>query len=171
MIANSGADPASGVVTIIGSNGTSKRVPVTIGAYGRGAVPEELPGGSPWVGAVVDINAGSVAVVERIDSPAGEASEPCATAGATRWYFATGATLINAGVVISLLNPYPTDAVVSLSFTTNQGLEQPQAFQAIVVPPGAWSRSTSATRCGAARPSRPASSPNPDGSWPGRPIR
>ncbi len=136
MIANSGADPASGVVTIIGSNGTSKRVPVTIGAYGRGAVPEQLPGGSPWVGAVVDINAGSVAVVERIDSPAGEASEPCATAGATRWYFATGATLINAGVVISLLNPYPTDAVVSLSFTTNQGLEQPQAFQAIVVPPG-----------------------------------
>ena len=37
---------------------------------------------------------------------------------------------------VSLLNPYPTDAVVDLSFTTDQGVEQPQGFQGLVVPPG-----------------------------------
>jgi hypothetical protein len=77
-----------------------------------------------------------VAVEQQITGPLGQASVPCATAGAAQWFFATGATLINAGEVISLLNPYPTVAVVNLSFTTDQGLEQPQAFQAIVVPPG-----------------------------------
>jgi hypothetical protein len=43
-------------------------------------------------------------------------------------------TLINAGEAISLLNPYPTDSIVDLSFSTNQGLEQPQDFQGIDVP-------------------------------------
>ena len=65
----------------------------------------------------------------------GGPSTPCATAGSSQWYFATGATLINASVGLSLLNPYPTDAVVDLSFTTDQGVEQPQEFQGLVVPP------------------------------------
>jgi hypothetical protein len=45
-------------------------------------------------------------------------------------------TLINADVEISLVNPYPTDSVVDLSFTTSEGLEVPQDFQGLVVPGG-----------------------------------
>ena len=58
-----------------------------------------------------------------MNGPLGRSSTPCATAGSSQWYFATGATLINASVAMSLLNPYPTDAVVDLSFTTDQGVE------------------------------------------------
>jgi hypothetical protein len=43
-------------------------------------------------------------------------------------------TLINAGEAISLLNPYPIDSIVDLSFSTSQGLEQPQDFQGLDVP-------------------------------------
>ncbi len=76
----------------------------------------------------------AVAVDQQVDGPLGGASSPCATAGSSNWYFATGATLINASVGLSLLNPYPTDAVVDLSFTTDQGVEMPQQFQGLVVP-------------------------------------
>jgi len=136
VIANSGSSPASGVVTLVPSAGSPLRVPVSVGPDSRTVVDEDVPKGSPWIGAIVDIDAGGVAVEQQVDGALGESSTPCATAGSSQWYFATGATLINAEVVISLLNPYPTDAVVDLTFTTNEGVEQPQEFQAIVVPAG-----------------------------------
>ena len=102
----------------------------------RIVVNEDVPHGAPWIGAIVDIDAGAVAVEQQVDGSLGRAATPCATAGSSEWYFATGATLINASVDLSLLNPYPTDAVVDLSFTTDQGSEQPQEFQGMVVPPG-----------------------------------
>ncbi len=135
VIANSGLGPATGVVTLIPSRGAQVRVPVKVSPDSRAAVREDVPGGAPWIGAVVDIDAGAVAVEQQVNGSLGSASTPCATAGSSQWYFATGMTLINASVAISLLNPYPTDSVVDLSFTTDQGIEQPPQFQGLVVPP------------------------------------
>jgi hypothetical protein len=134
VLANAASRPARGVVTLVPAGGAPVRVPVTIGADDTTTVPESVPGGASWVGAIVDIEAGAVAAEEEVFGSLGAASSPCATAGSSQWYFATGATLVNAGVVLSLLNPYPTDAIVDLSFTTNQGLEFPQDFQGLVVP-------------------------------------
>lgn len=136
VIANSGLGTASGIVTLVPSQGAPVRVPVTVPANSRSTVNEDIRAGAAWIGAIVDIDAGAVAVEQQTDGSLGRAASPCATAGSSQWYFATGATLINASVGLSLLNPYPTDAVVDLTFTTDQGLEQPQEFQGIVVPPG-----------------------------------
>jgi hypothetical protein len=137
VIANSGLATASGIVTLVPNQGPPLRVAVTVGPDSRAVVNEDVPQGSPWIGAVVDIDAGAVAVEQQVDGSLGETSTPCATAGSAQWYFATGVTLINSTVDIALLNPYPTDAVVDLSFTTDQGVEQPPEFQGVVVPPGA----------------------------------
>jgi Family of unknown function (DUF5719) len=136
VVANGGPSPVSGVVTIISSRGSSAErvVPVQIGGYSRQVVLETVPGGAPWVGAIVDMDAGGVAVSEEIDGGLGYSAAPCATSGSTQWYFVNGQTLINAGEELSLINPYPTDSVVDLSFTTDQGIEQPQDFQGLVVP-------------------------------------
>jgi hypothetical protein len=134
VIANSGSAAATGVVTLVPSVGSQVQIPVSVGADGQTVINEDVPAGAAWIGAIVDINAGGVAVEQRIDGSLGETSAPCATAGSSQWYFPTGATLVNAAVVISLLNPYPTDAVVDMSFTTAEGLEQPQEFQAVLVP-------------------------------------
>jgi hypothetical protein len=136
VIANSGLATATGVVTLVPSQGTSVRVPVSVAPDSRTAVTEDVRGGAPWIGAIVDINAGAVAVVQVVNGEAGSAAAPCATAGSAQWYFPTGATLINASETLALLNPYTTDAVVDLSFTTDQGPEQPQEFQGLVVAPG-----------------------------------
>jgi Family of unknown function (DUF5719) len=133
-IANSGTSPAAGVVTLIPSSGASRQVSVTVAAHSLVSVGETVPGGGTWVGAIVDIDAGSVGVDQVIQSTLGVVATPCATSGSSHWYFANGFTLINAGVEISLLNPYPTDSVVDLSFTTNEGVEAPEDFQGLVVP-------------------------------------
>ncbi len=134
VIANSGDTAASGDVTLVPNQGNDVTVPVTIAADSSETVNENVPGGSQWIGSIVDIDAGAVAVAQEIDSSLGLTSSPCATAGSSTWYFATGFTLINAGVELSLLNPYPSDSVVDLSFTTDQGREAPEDFQGLVVP-------------------------------------
>lgn len=136
VIANSGLGRATGVVTLVPSSGPSVKVPVSVGGDSRQSVSEDVPGGSDWIGAIVDIDAGAVAVDQEINGPGGLVTTPCATSGSSHWYFTQGQTLVNAGVEITLLNPYPTDSVVDLSFTTDQGVESPVGFQAIVVPPG-----------------------------------
>ncbi len=136
VIANAGQAPATGVVTLVPSQGSSVRVPVSVGPDGRTTVPEDVRQGAPWIGAIVDIDAGAIAVVQQIDGAMGRTATPCATTGSTQWYFPTGATLINATETVALINPYSTDAVVDLSFTTDQGVEQPQGFQGLVVAPG-----------------------------------
>jgi Family of unknown function (DUF5719) len=134
VIANSAPRPATGVVTLIPSTGPSVSIPVSVKADSQTTVTENVPAGAAWIGAVVDMDSGGIAVDQQLHGAFGQVSTPCATAGSSQWYFATGATLINAGVEISLLNPYPSDAVVDMSFTTSEGLEQPQALQAILVP-------------------------------------
>jgi hypothetical protein len=135
VIANSGSDAASGVVTLVPSTGATVRIPVTVPGHGRQVIAQDVPAGAPWIGAIVDIDAGGVAVEQQVNGPLGGSSTPCATAGSSQWYFATGATLVNAQTELSLVNPYPTDAIVDLAFTTNQGVEAPEQFQGLTVPP------------------------------------
>jgi Family of unknown function (DUF5719) len=134
VIANTGSAAATGSVTIVASQGANRTVPVQVGPDSSTSVDENVPGGSEWIGAIVDMDAGGVAVSQEIDSTLGWSSTPCATAGSSNWYFATGFTMANAGVELSLLNPYPSDSVVDLSFTTNQGIETPEDLQGLVVP-------------------------------------
>ena len=134
LLANGASTAASGVVTLVTSAGTRRAVPVAIAGNSRAVVPETVSGGAPWIGAIVDIDAGDVAVQQQIDGALGRASSPCGTAGSSQWYFTSGATLINASVTLSLLNPYPTAAVADMSFTTDQGQEFPSGFQGLVVP-------------------------------------
>lgn len=136
LIANSGLGRATGVVTLVPSSGPPVKVPVSVPGDSRQSVKEDVPGGADWIGAIVDMDAGAVSVEQTIDGPHGVAATPCATSGSSHWYFAQGQTLVNAGVEISLLNPYPADAVVDLSFTTDQGLEYPVGFEGVVVPAG-----------------------------------
>lgn len=136
VIANDGSTPATAAVTVVSTSGTVARIPTTVPAYGSTVVPETVPGGSPWVGAIVDVNAGAVAVEQVIGGPLGVSESPCATSGSNRWYFPSGQTRINADEAIELINPYPTDSIVDLTFSTDQGIEQPVDFQGIDVPPG-----------------------------------
>jgi len=134
VIANANAQPVTATVTLIPDQGPPSTATVGVPARNRVAVPESLPGASAWIGANVTINGGSAAVEQQVSGPLGRASSPCATSSERRWFFADGRTAINASDEITLLNPYPMESIVDLSFTTDQGLEAPGEFQALVVP-------------------------------------
>ncbi|MDA8283063.1 MAG: DUF5719 family protein [Actinomycetota bacterium] len=135
VLTNAGSRALRAEVTIVPSAGASSGLSVQVPAGGRAEVPESVPGGAAWVGAIVAFDGGQATVEQEVSGPLGAAISPCATAGSPTWYFAAGATLLNADSTISLLNPYPAPAIVNLSFTTDQGQEAPGAFQGLVVPP------------------------------------
>jgi hypothetical protein len=83
---------------------------------------------------MVDVDAGAVAVAQEVSGSLGRSFSPCASSGATTWYFPSGSTLVNSDTEISLLNPYPSDSIVDLSFSTDQGVETPVDFEGLDVP-------------------------------------
>lgn len=133
-IANEGTAPVSATVRVVGSNATSSTRTVTVAPGTVSSVSETVPKKAPWTGAIVDADGGRVAVSQVVDGPLGRATSPCATSGSPHWYLPTGQTRINASDTILLLNPYPTDSIVDMSFATDQGVENPQEFQSIDVP-------------------------------------
>jgi hypothetical protein len=134
LVTNAGPRPLDGSVTLVPSAGKSVVESVHVGAAGQTVVPETVPGGAPWIGAFVDLEGGQASVEQQITSSIGSSSTPCATTGSRSWYFTSGATLINEDDELTLLNPYPTDAIADLTFSTDEGVEQTNDFQGLDVP-------------------------------------
>jgi hypothetical protein len=134
LVTNAGPHPLDGSVTLVPSAGKSVVQPVRVAAGGQTVVPETVPGGAPWIGAFVDLEGGQASVEQQITSPIGASSTPCATTGSRSWYFTSGATLVNEDDELTLLNPYPTDAIADLTFSTDEGVEETNDFQGLDVP-------------------------------------
>jgi len=80
------------------------------------------------------VSPGGLVAQQSIKTPEGAAVGPCASAASDRWYTAIGSTAANATLLLPLLNPFPDDAIVSLSFLTDQGRAVPGDLQGVVVP-------------------------------------
>ncbi len=139
VLDNAKGQAVAGTVQLVSPSGYGTKVTVSVPAGGTSTLVERFPGlhgqaATAWVGAIVTLYGGMASVNQVVDTPEGSASQPCASSASTRWYFVDGATLRNASDHISLLNPYPVDAIADLSFTTDQGQEDPNAFEGVVVP-------------------------------------
>ncbi len=91
---------------------------------------------APLTAALVEVDAGDVAVEHRVSGEHGEDAAPCATFAAPTWHFAWGSTARDAREVVVLFNPFPSAATVDASFVTEDGRREPVRFQGLPVPPG-----------------------------------
>ena len=87
-----------------------------------------------FVAATVEVRGGGVVAEHFVLGPGGASVAPCASSASDRWYFADGGTTRDATELLALFNPFPEDAIVDLSFTTEAGGIEPEALQALVVP-------------------------------------
>lgn len=135
VIANPTPDPLTATVDLMpGSGSRPAPLHVAVAARSRVTVPEKLAGSQTWVGAAVQLDGGGADVEQQVSGSLGVATTPCASDGSSYWYFPSGTTLRDATDELTLLNPYPADAIVDLSFFTNDGAEAPEADQALLVP-------------------------------------
>ena len=89
---------------------------------------------APWVAALVEIDGGQAAAEEAVFGPSGITLTPCASSASDHWYFAEGSTGRDDTLLLGLFDPFPDDAIVDLSFTTDQGRAEPADFKGLVVP-------------------------------------
>ncbi len=91
---------------------------------------------SQYTAALVEVDSGSAVVEQRVQGPTGIDVVPCATRSSVVWNFAAGSTRRDARLIFTLFNPFPDRAVVKFTFSTDEGIREPQALRGVLVPAG-----------------------------------
>ncbi|MBA2608955.1 MAG: hypothetical protein H0U92_08465 [Actinobacteria bacterium] len=125
-----------GAIEVVGGDGTKASKEIVVEPRSRIFVPSGEVLKNAFVASAVRLDGGGAIVEHTVSGPAGETVGACASSASTRWYLPEGATTKSASLVYALYNPFPDDAIVDLSFSTEQGRDAPAAFQGIVVPAG-----------------------------------
>lgn len=136
VVANAGDAPVRGTVTVVPSDGEPRTVPIEVPARGVSALRQREVLSAPYVSALVELDGGAVVVEHEISGPPGFSTAPCASSASDRWYLAEGSTAREDSLRLAIFNPFPEDAIVDLSFATDQGRAVPADFTGIVVKGG-----------------------------------
>ena len=153
VVTNPTDEPAVGTLTIYPSLVDVDGNPRT---FPRAAQPIEVPAGEQlsislgplvssldeelasnfgaFVAALAEFDGAGVTVEHSVVGARGTDTGPCATTASTKWWFASGTTTADVSYQLYLLNPFPDDAVVDVSFVTDAGSRSPTAFKARLVP-------------------------------------
>ena len=110
----------------------SRTVHVEPRAEARERVADILQTPEPAV--VVEVVGGQAVVSHQLDANGDIGTEPCARSASSDWYFAGGTTLKGAQQFLVLFDPFGDDAIVDVTVITDDGVQEPDSLQALVVP-------------------------------------
>jgi hypothetical protein len=136
VVANPLPEARRGTVTWYPGEEEPVPAPFQVDANDVVSLPARQAVTAPVVAAVVELEGGGAAVEQQVTGPEGHDAAPCATAPSRQWHFANGSTTRDARQALFLFNPFPDDAVVEISFATEQLREEPVGLQGLPVPPG-----------------------------------
>ena len=111
-------------------------VPIEVGAHSQESLDLGEVLEAPFAAALVEVDGGEVVVEHEVTGPNGRDASPCASGASSTWYFADGTTVQGAQETLAIFNPFPDDAVVDISFATDDGRREPEAYDGLVIPSG-----------------------------------
>ncbi|HWJ97669.1 MAG TPA: hypothetical protein VNQ33_05875, partial [Acidimicrobiales bacterium] len=92
VLANDAPRGAVAEVTVMGEAGKEASEQVDVPAHGRARVAASELLEAEWIGAVVEVQGGRVAVDREVAGPEGYDSAPCSPAASDHWFVPSGAT-------------------------------------------------------------------------------
>lgn len=133
LVTNHGEQPRSGSLTWLAGDEAPVSERVDVGAHA--GVSIGVAGGvdGAAASAVVEMDGGGVAVERALGSSGGSGVASCSSAASDRWYLANGSTSRDATQLLSLFNPFADDAIVDVSFATDQGRDEPEALRGLPI--------------------------------------
>jgi hypothetical protein len=132
-VVNDGQDPRTGTITFTPNQGDPKSVPVTVPPSSRAVFRALDAVKAPFVAATVELDGGAAAAEVGVGGPLGSSVTQCASSASDTWYFAEGVTTKDAAETLFVYNPFPEDAIVDLTFSTEDGVSAPQGLQGLAV--------------------------------------
>jgi hypothetical protein len=91
---------------------------------------------APYAAAVVEMGGGEVAVSHLLQGPTGTAVAACSSSPSSQWYLPAGNTIPPTRYLLALFNPFPSDAIATVTFQTEDGARTPTAYDGVVIPGG-----------------------------------
>lgn len=134
VLANTTNEARRATVTVFASEGEPRVATLPVPALGRASLRYADVLTAPFAAASIEIDGGGVAADQVVDGPLGQDVAPCMSGPAEAWEIANGVTAKDATMFLSLLNPFPGDAIVDVKFATEEGPVAPGEFQGVVVP-------------------------------------
>lgn len=133
LVTNHGDQPRSGSLTWLAADQAPVSEPVDVGAHEGVAVGVAGGVDGAAASAVVEMDGGGVAVTRALSSSDGSGVGLCSSAASDRWYLANGSTSRDATQLLTLFNPFADDAIVDVSFATDQGRDEPEALRGLPI--------------------------------------
>jgi hypothetical protein len=125
--------PMTGNLTFFPGENPSVTTPLRVAARGQAVVVPRDLAPAVFTGVLIEVYGTNAVVAQTTVTPAGWSSSPCSTTASGSWYVAEGTTTIDSTYRLLVLNPFPDDAIVDVSFAADDGFRGPTALQGWVV--------------------------------------
>ncbi len=135
-MANGSDAPVQGRLTLYPSEGERTTTTVEVPAMARVDLRVSDVVRAPFAAVLAEFDGGEIAVQHELSGPSGRSTSACASAPASTWFFPQATTRAGSRLLLTLFNPFPTEAVVDVNLEAEDGARTPQAFQGLVVPGG-----------------------------------
>jgi hypothetical protein len=136
VIQNAGTRALSGTVTAMTDDGKSATKHVHVGGHDQVQVQVAKLVKASYAAALIEMDGGQVAVSHMLDGPSGRAIASCSSSPSSNWYLPSGTTRPGTRQLLALFNPFPSDAVATITFATDAGVRSPNQWNPVVVPSG-----------------------------------
>ncbi len=136
-VANPTDEAASGSLQLFVEGGAAQRFPVEVPAQDQRRIVLSTLAQGEWAAALVELDHGGVVVSHEVAGIGGWDSDRCSSQASDQWYFPWGQTTPQeaSSLRLALFNPFAAEAVVDITFDTEDGFRSPEALQGFLVPP------------------------------------
>ena len=136
-VANPTDAAASGSLQLFVEGGADQRFPVEVPAHDQRRIVLSTLAQGEWAAALVELDHGGVVVSHEVAGIGGWDSDRCSSQASDQWYFPWGQTTPQeaSSLRLALFNPFAAEAVVDITFDTEDGFRSPEALQGFLVPP------------------------------------
>ncbi|MGB8862301.1 MAG: DUF5719 family protein [Ilumatobacteraceae bacterium] len=135
-VANPSDAPLTGQLTVFndvaGTEAVEQHFEVPARDTFRADLPTVQPAGG-YLSAMVEITGGGGFVEQQADHPDGNSVSPCSNSTSGNWYFADNYTLFDSKEDLVVTNPFPDEAIIDVSFASNDGDRKPSQLQGVPV--------------------------------------
>lgn len=135
VISNRASDLLEGRFSILSPQGLVTEQSFTVEPWSQSTVDVDAFVTAEFASVVVEIDGGQGYVEQVSTHPAGESVTPCADDTSSEWHLADGFTAGGSTETLVLTNPYDDLVLTDLTFSTEAGFSEPNAFKGFSVPP------------------------------------
>jgi len=135
-VANPSDGPLTGQFTVFNDIADTEPVEQRFEVPSRDTLsldPASLQPAGSYLSVMVEITGGGGLVEQQANHPDGSAVSPCSNSTSSAWYFADNYTLNDSREDLVITNPFPDDAIIDVSFASNDGERTPPQLEGVPV--------------------------------------